>query len=345
VATEKPRILFVDDETKILEALGRSLREKRHDWNMAFIDSAEAALREARNPHADVLVTDLAMPGMSGLELVRGMNETSPETKCIILTGTGDLQTAAEIINTVRVFRFYTKPCETGVLVDGIVAALVDGASSSISEPTSQFGFGPGPGNIVLDKLSTGVLLVTRKGEVVYMNQSAAEIVAAADGLSIGHDQILRASTSEETGRLREACVHLGGTSNDSDIVALSVERPSMREALKLIFAPLENSQQDPEGNVIIFIADPEKNALPTAEIIARFFGLTPTESRLARVLIGGQQTEEIAVSMGITISSARTYLKRIMEKTGTNRQVDLVRLLLSTPQIICQPQEDTRPR
>ena len=330
----KPRILFVDDNTNILKALARLLYEQRNEWDLDFVDSGEVAVREAHDRRFDVVVTDLAMPGMSGLDVIRALNEDSPETKCIILTGTADLQTAAEIINTVRVFRFYAKPCATEVLVDGIMAGLVDAASSSDSASIS----GDGPESVVLDRLSTGVLVVTRKGGVIYMNQSAAEIIAAADGLSIGHDQVLRASTSEETGNLRDACLRLDGAPGNGDVVALSIERPSMRESLKLILAPLENPDGNAEGRLIVFVTDPGKKAFPSAEMIARFFSLTPTESQFAWKFICGQRTDEIAQAMGITISSARTYLKRVMEKTGTNRQVDLVKLLLSTPRIIARP-------
>ena len=325
----KPRILFVDDDAFVLKALARMLHGQHHEWDLNFVASGDAAVRETQDGRYDVVVTDLAMPGMSGLDVVRVLNETSAETRCIVLTGTADLQTAVELINTVRVFRFYTKPCATDVLVEGITAALAD------VPPSSGSVSGVGPGNIVLDRLSTGVLVVTRKREVVYMNQSAAETIAAADGLSIGYDQVLRASTSEESGNLREACLRLVSAPGDGDMAALSIERPSMREALKLILAPLEDPDGDPEGRVIVFVTDPGNKTFPSAEMIARFFDLTPTESRLAWELISGRRTEEIAEAMGITISSARTYLKRVMEKTGTNRQVDLVRLLLSTPQVI----------
>ena len=290
----KPRILFVDDDTNVLKALARLLHGRRHEWDLDFVESSDAAAREAQDRHFDVVVTDLAMPGMSGLDVVRVLNETSPETRCIILTGTADLQTAAEIINTVRVFRFYTKPCATEVLVDGITAALAEANPSSDSGPV----VGQSPGNVVLDKLTTGVLVVAGRGKVVYMNQSAAETVAAADGLSIGYDQVLRASTSEETGSLRDAFLRLDSAPGDGDVVALSIERPSMREALKLILAPLENPDGDPEGSVIVFVTDLERKTFPTSEMIARFFDLTPTvNGGVKRDHRGGVKRDRLAAA------------------------------------------------
>jgi FixJ family two-component response regulator len=336
VTASKPSILFVDDDTNILNALARVLRGRRKDWDLTFVDSGETAVQKTETRRFDVVVTDLAMPGMSGLEVVQALNKTSPETSCIILTGTADLQAAAEIINTVQVFRFYTKPCAPDVLVEGILSALSNQPRSTSSQTKSQ----NGPENTVLDRLSTGVFVVTRKGKVAYMNQAAAQTVAAGDGLSIGFDQVLRASTSEENNALQDIYLQLDDAPADSELLALSIERPSLGAALKLIFSPLDDQNDTPEGQIIIFVTDPDRNLIPSAEMISRFFELTPTESRLARELIRGLRTEEIAVSMGVTLSSARTYLKRVMEKTGTNRQVDLVRLLLSTPQIIPRPDE-----
>ena len=320
----KPRILFVDDDVNLLKGLERSLRGRRHAWDIQFAEAGEAALDHFREGSFDVVVTDLAMPGTSGMDLVRTINDRSPETRCVILTGTADLQTAAEIINTVSVFRFYTKPCPGDVLIRGIEAALAQA-------PASEWEPSPAPGSIVLDRFTTGVLVTTEKGDVIYMNQSAANMVATADGLTIGLGQVLRASNTDETRRLHQALREIGQAPDRPDVVALSVERPSLRASLRLILAPLG----DPSGRIIIFVTDPDHKSLPTPEMISRLFHLTPSESRLAAALIAGQRTDEIAQSMGITISSVRTYLKKVMEKTGTNRQAELVRLLLSCPPVL----------
>ena len=326
MASNIPRILFVDDEQNVLQALERTLRAKRGEWEMEFVESGVAAMDMVREQRVDVVVTDLAMPGMSGVELVGHLNEVVPETKCLILTGTADLQTAAEVINTVRVFRFYTKPCVTERLIEGISAACAE-APRRTGDPVRG-----GQNSEVLDRLSTGVIVVTDRTEVVYMNQYAANTIAAADGLTVGIDQLLKASTGNESRELRDACEAAGAREGGNDNIALSISRPSMREALKLILSPLENTAGDADARIMILIMDPAAKSALSAEMLAQFFQLTPTEGRLAWHLIQGRRTEEIAASMGVTVSSARTYMKRIMEKTGTNRQADLVRFLLHTP-------------
>jgi DNA-binding CsgD family transcriptional regulator len=61
-------------------------------------------------------------------------------------------------------------------------------------------------------------------------------------------------------------------------------------------------------------------------------YGLNPTESRLANLLVQGLEVREIADRIGITYESTRFNLKRVLEKTSTHRQSELIRLMLSLP-------------
>jgi len=69
--------------------------------------------------------------------------------------------------------------------------------------------------------------------------------------------------------------------------------------------------------------------------VLARLFGLTPAESKLAVALMPGKCLEESASELGVTRESGRTHLKRILDKTSTHRQGELVRLLFTAvPQV-----------
>lgn len=84
------RILFVDDEPFILEALKRGLRGMRHEWEMAFVTSASAALDELRQERFDAVVTDMRMPGMDGAEFLENVQKEYPNTVRIVLSGQCD---------------------------------------------------------------------------------------------------------------------------------------------------------------------------------------------------------------------------------------------------------------
>jgi DNA-binding CsgD family transcriptional regulator len=63
-----------------------------------------------------------------------------------------------------------------------------------------------------------------------------------------------------------------------------------------------------------------------------QLYGLTPTEARLADLLLEGLEVRDIANRLTMTLETARFHLKRVLAKTGTRRQTELMRLMLSLP-------------
>ena len=78
-----------------------------------------------------------------------------------------------------------------------------------------------------------------------------------------------------------------------------------------------------------IFVTDPEIPLDSNEQHLRELYALTAGEARLASWLLQGKSVEEAAAAMGITVNTARAYLKRIYNKTGVRRQPELVRLLL----------------
>jgi len=116
------KILCVDDEVNILLSLQRQLRKQFHMESALGPEQALAVI-ERDGPYA-VVVSDLQMPGMNGLQLLAKVRELSPETVRIMLTGQADLDTAIAAVNQGNIFRFLTKPCSAEQLAGTIDAAL-----------------------------------------------------------------------------------------------------------------------------------------------------------------------------------------------------------------------------
>jgi HD-like signal output (HDOD) protein/ActR/RegA family two-component response regulator len=85
--TQRPHILFVDDEPNILGGLRRMLRSRRGDWEMSFAGGGAEALEIVRAQHCDVVVSDYRMPGMDGAALLTRVRDESPRTARVILSG------------------------------------------------------------------------------------------------------------------------------------------------------------------------------------------------------------------------------------------------------------------
>lgn len=116
-----PKVLCVDDNPNVLAAFKRNFR-KRFDIDTA--EGGEIALEmiDHDGPYA-VVVADMQMPGINGIELLARMRKKAPDTVRIMLTGNADQRTPVDAVNLGQVFRFLNKPCP----VETMVEALEDG--------------------------------------------------------------------------------------------------------------------------------------------------------------------------------------------------------------------------
>ena len=83
----KPRILFVDDEEYILKGLEILLFKQRHAWDMHFIQGGQQALDAFLEDPFDLVISDVRMPGLDGIQLVKRLKSTAPRTICLLLSG------------------------------------------------------------------------------------------------------------------------------------------------------------------------------------------------------------------------------------------------------------------
>jgi response regulator RpfG family c-di-GMP phosphodiesterase len=116
------RILCVDDEEKILSAFRRQLGG-RFVIVTAVGPLPALDVISANGPFA-VIVSDMRMPGMDGVQFLAEARKRAPDSVRVILTGFADLQTAVEAVNEVNIFRFLTKPCSTDTLAKVLEAGL-----------------------------------------------------------------------------------------------------------------------------------------------------------------------------------------------------------------------------
>lgn len=107
--TLQEKILFVDDDQNILDAFRRNFRK---DYVLETATNAReaAGILARRGPFA-VVVSDMRMPGIDGVQFLTRLKEISPDTVRIMLTGYADIQSSIAAVNEGSVFRLLTKPC------------------------------------------------------------------------------------------------------------------------------------------------------------------------------------------------------------------------------------------
>ena len=104
------RILFVDDETLVLEGMRRMLRSMRNEWEMEFRSSGAEALAALETAPFDVVVADMKMPGMDGATLLGEVSRRNPNTIRIILSGHSEKESILKSVGVTH--RYIAKPCD-----------------------------------------------------------------------------------------------------------------------------------------------------------------------------------------------------------------------------------------
>jgi putative nucleotidyltransferase with HDIG domain len=108
------RILFVDDENRILDGLRRMLYADRKQWEMEFILGGEAALKACEEKSFDVVISDMRMPGMDGATLLGHIRDRYPATARVILSGYSEDSLARRAVPVAH--RFLSKPSSSAEL-------------------------------------------------------------------------------------------------------------------------------------------------------------------------------------------------------------------------------------
>jgi len=101
-------VLFVDDEEPILRSLKRGLMDE--PYSCLFASSGKEALKVIEQNEVHVLVTDMRMPEMGGLELLKIVKEKHPQIVRVVLSGYTQIGTLLTAINQGEIFKYITKP-------------------------------------------------------------------------------------------------------------------------------------------------------------------------------------------------------------------------------------------
>jgi DNA-binding NarL/FixJ family response regulator len=127
------RILFVDDEPGVLRSMARLMRRRRTDGQAEFVDNGRAALDALARENFDLVVSDMAMPGMDGVALLSEVRKRWPATARLILSGHS---TVAHWLCTMPVaHQFLAKPCDDTLLA--VTFARLAYIRKDVADPTA----------------------------------------------------------------------------------------------------------------------------------------------------------------------------------------------------------------
>jgi len=186
-----------------------------------------------------------------------------------------------------------------------------------------------------LDHVQVGMAVALSSGEIVVSNSEAKRIFRTGDGLALTKANKITSNDSTMTAKIEHAIKEACGTAigeGDTPECLYTVPRLSGDHEFLIDIAPLKDSLKELDPSLhgsLITIIDPLTVPVPPTDRFARLYGLTSAESDILRHLINGSSLEEISEQRSTSPITVRNQTTSILEKTGTRRRADLIRLVI----------------
>ncbi len=192
----------------------------------------------------------------------------------------------------------------------------------------------------VMDQMPMGVVICDQNTRVIFANRMARELAEQKDGLILRHGEMW-SNTHQESATFRDAIKQVVNgmvVGETRPSMALPLTRRKAFQPLHVRINPL-HAREAPfpvhalkQPAAVVYITDPDQAGETSQELLRRMFGLTPREATLLNHLTKGLEMGEAAHEMGVTPHTARSFLKSIFAKTGTARQAELIKQVVTSP-------------
>jgi DNA-binding CsgD family transcriptional regulator len=178
-----------------------------------------------------------------------------------------------------------------------------------------------------LHRTQFGIIFTSADARPAFANVYAQRLLEDRDGLSIT-DQGLEALAAADTRLLRTL---IARSANRELRSCATLQLPRERRVRPLIvYLPVHGHVGTSARAVTLFVCDPHHEPAVDGSLFSRLFGFTRAEATLAGFLMRGLTVEQAAETLFVSEHTVRTHLKRMLLKTDTGRQAELLRLLLT---------------
>jgi DNA-binding CsgD family transcriptional regulator len=188
----------------------------------------------------------------------------------------------------------------------------------------------------LLDYLPLGVILTDENCRVLMLNRTARDVLIEDDGLTLRGDFLVASSSQQNIALRRLVRDVLRGGDADGPLGrrgVITLPRPSCGRSHEIVVISLRQTVGALTPTVAAaFIGTEMIDSEAAVEIVAPLYGLTAAEARVAVVLMQGRSLTEVAIELRVSKETARKHLRALFRKTLTNRQSELVRLLVGGP-------------
>jgi CheY-like chemotaxis protein/DNA-binding CsgD family transcriptional regulator len=338
----KRTILCIEDEDDLRNDIAEELVAA--GYHVLQASNGQEALSLLATHRPDLVLCDITMPGLGGYDVLKAMREKSGlgDVPFIFLTALADRNDVL-VGKQAGADDYLVKPIDYEILLATVEARLnqvarVQSGAVERAEEAWQEVLSSSRGRTVealykatfaFDSFLVGVVVVDESGNVRLMNKEAERILGEQDGISVVGG-ILKGAAPKQNALLHEG-LRKAFVEEFLDEIVSFPRQSGGRPYLVLIPGQRFSPDEKPEA-VVLLLIDTEQRTKVSGDTLVRLYNLTPAETRVALMLIDGKRLDQIAEECEIAQTTAVFHLKNLFRKTDTNRQADLIRVLLSVP-------------
>lgn len=317
-------------------------------YQVLAASDAYHALEILKTTQPHLILCDITMPGLDGYGFLDVVRSTLPElaaTPFVFLTAQAapqqvikgkragaddyllkpvdfDLMLATIAVRLQQVARMHDRYTQDAMQVQQALGCLHESRTQASFLHVAQ----------AFDYVAAGIVLLDINLNVCFANRVAVKLLDGTHAPKIGQRFTI------EIGRV-SACFRnvfdeavISSQSDDDAVGSVVLPRPDGEHDILLMVCPLAShhvlSPSDPI--VMIMVCDPKQRKRLSPEALSGVFGLTPTEAQIACAFAEGKRSDAIAIQFGISATTVAFHKRNLFQKTNTNRQADLIALLLT---------------
>ncbi len=340
-------ILCVEDEADLREVLVEEMRDAGYQVHEA--SDGKEALVSLQQTRPDLIMCDIAMPRMGGYQLLQYIRINHPDLADVPFIFLSAQDQVEQIVSGKHAGAddYLVKPVNFDLMLATIdtrlrqvrrlrtqLKAQTPSASTAVLETKGGAQKVFQHVSKTLNLLSTGIVLLDDNARTLFMNNAAKTVISQA----LCPDIVEMVKLHDERSPWRHSSIRqaISAAENAEDYINfLSLAcQDGQRDVLMTICALSSITARSGEPVVALFFSHAGYNSSVPFKALETLFQLTPMESRVAWAFSQGMRSEEIAQAFNISMTTVAFHKRNIFQKTQTNRQADLVALLLTLPAI-----------
>lgn len=338
-------ILVIEDEKALREDIVEELQEAGYRTLAAC--SGDEALDLLASASPDLLLCDITMPGLDGYGVLRAIRSMRPQLSTVPFVFLTAMSEPYEVIKgkLQGADDYLVKPVDYDLMLATIAARLhqVDRIrhqhDSEMTTLREAFvGISNTGAEAALNLIAIGAVLLDETAKPVHSNRAAERMVANSDIIELDQDGFLSSDplSNRDLKRAIGNAVEMAKNGKEN-VVGINLQQSGEACAISVLVCALPQSGK--AGNtyphVALFLSTRDRERQIPEALLMEIFDLTPTEARVAGSLARGNRAADVAKELGVTQTTLSFHLRNLFQKTGTNRQADLIALILAGPMMI----------